>query len=660
MKQKKFVMLGLAMALVLLLPHAVFADAAKSGDVTDTITWELTDDGVLYIRGTGEIPDYGDFYKSGNRASDPAPWEVWHDEILEIVIEEGITRIGERAFANNDIEELYGYYNLTKVTLPRTLVSVGLDAFCEVSYSIEEVHAPSLLDWCEIAFEAETPGDPPLFDSNPALHADLYVGGELLTGRVEFPKELTKVNSLTFADREGLTEVVLHDGVTELGECCFQDCKDLRYVGLPEGLKSIPDDAFSHCESLDGIVIPDSVTEIGYASFFECTSLQSINIPAAVTKIEVGAFEGCDALNAVHITDLDAWCRIEFETFFHQHPHFDEGASPARYAKNLYLNGELVTEVVVPDDVTALSGSVFAGWESLQKVTLPEGLKTIGQAAFLGCTALTELRIPASVENVEVYAFGDCTSLERLYIESPTLIGMELNSFSYEVIWKEVADRILVPDTYGETDVGTIFDGYAFKGKQDGYAVFEVCRHKQSEEIWQEDCTLLTRCANCKEVLESKTRHQEPAEEFADTEHCQLITRCPRCKIAYEIKAYHPQTVQIVTIEPTQISVGCAAERCAVCDVLLRMVSVPRLPKTEESSEQAESSAEESSEQPEPSDEESSAASSSAESLIEVSSARTSAPADDTGFPVGAVVAIVSLLVLAAVGAAVWVVRKKV
>lgn len=654
MKQKKFVMLGLALVLGLLLPHAVFADTAKSGDVTDTITWELTDDGVLYIRGTGEIPDYGDFYKNGNRASDPAPWETWHDEIKELVIGEGITRIGERAFADNDIEELYGYYNLTKVTLPRTLVSVGLDAFCEVSYSIEEVHAPSLLDWCEIAFEAETPGDPPLFDSNPALYADLYVGGELLTGSVEFPKELTKVNSLTFAGREGLTEVVLHDGVTELGECCFQDCKDLRYVGLPEGLKSIPDDAFSQCESLDGIVIPESVTEIGYASFFGCTSLQSINIPAAVTKIEVGAFEGCDALNAVHITDLDAWCRIEFETFFHEHPHFFEGASPVRFAKNLYLNGELVTEVVVPDDVTVLSGSVFAGWESLQKVTLPEGLKTIGQAAFFGCTALTELRIPASVENVGVYAFGDCTSLETMYIESPTLIGMEVDSYYYELVWEGIADRFLVPDTYGETDVGTILADCQYQGTQDGYAVFEVCRHKQTEEIWQEDCTMLTRCANCKEVLESKTRHQEPAEEFGDTEHCQLITRCPRCKIAYEIKAYHPQTVQIVTIEPTETSVGCAAERCAVCDILLRMVSVPRLPKTEESSAVEESSTPEESSTVE----ESSAASSFAESLIEVSSAQTSAPAEDTDFPVAAVV-IIALLVLAAVGAAVWVVRKK-
>ncbi|MBQ3002257.1 MAG: leucine-rich repeat domain-containing protein [Clostridia bacterium] len=653
MKQKKFVMLGLAMALVLLLPHAVFADAAKSGAVTDTISWELTDDGVLYIRGTGEIPDYGDFYKNGNRASDPAPWEALHDEIKELVIEEGITRIGERAFANNDIEDLYGYYNLTKVTLPSTLTGAGIDAFGGAAYYIEEVHAPSLLDWCEIAFEAETPGDPPIYESNPALYADLYVGNELLTGKVEFPKELKKVNTLTFADREGLTEVVLHDGVTELGECCFRESKDLRYVNLPDGLKEIPDDTFWGCESLESVAIPETVEAIGYAAFLDCKSLQSINIPAAVTKIEVGAFEGCDALNAVHITDLDAWCHIEFETFFHQHPHFDEGASPVRYAKNLYLNGELVTEVVVPDDVTVLSGSVFAGWESLQKVTLPEGLKTIGQAAFLGCTALTELRIPASVENVYVYAFGECTSLERLYIESPTLIGMELNSFSYEVIWKEVADRILVPDTYGETDVGTIFDGYAFKGKQDGYAVFEVCRHKQSEEIWQEDCTLLTRCANCKEVLESKTQHQEPAEEFADTEHCQLITRCPRCKIAYEIKAYHPQTVQIVTIEPTQISVGCAAERCAVCDVLLRMVSVPRLPKTEESSTVEESSTPEESSTAE----ESSAASSSAESSSMASLTETSVPADDTEFPVGIV--IIVLLVLAAVGVSVWVVRKK-
>lgn len=161
------------------------------------------------------------------------------------------------------------------------MTSAGIDAFCDAAYSIEEVHAPSLLDWCEIAFEAETPGDPPIYESNPALYADLYVGNELLTGRVEFPKELTKVNSLTFANRERL--------------------------------KAIPDNAFSRCESLDGIVIPESVETIGYAAFFDCKSLQSINVPDAVTKSEVGAFAGCDSLNAVHITVLD---RIGMELVF--------------------------------------------------------------------------------------------------------------------------------------------------------------------------------------------------------------------------------------------------------------------------------------------------------------------------------------------------------
>lgn len=632
MKQKKFVMLGLVMALVLLLPHAVFADTAKSGAVTDTISWELTDDGVLYIRGTGEIPDYGDFYKNGNRASDPAPWEAWHDEIKELVIEEGITRIGERAFANNDIEDLYGYYNLTKVTLPSTLTSVGLDAFCDASYYLEEVHAPSLLDWCEIAFEAETPGDPPLFDSNPALYADLYVGGELLTGKVVFPKELTKVNTLTFADREGLTEVVLHDGVTELGECCFQDCKDLRVVELPEGLKAIPDNAFSHCESLDGIVIPESVEMIGYASFFDCKSLQSINIPAAVTKIEVGAFVDCDSLNAVHITDLDAWCRIEFETFFHSHPHFDEGASPLRYAKNLYLNGELVTEVVVPDDVAILSGSAFAGCESLQKVTLPEGLKTIGQAAFLGCTSLTELRIPPSVENVEVYAFGDCTALETLYLESPSLIESEWNSFSYEAIWKDVADRILVPDTYGETDVGSIFELYTYAGKQDGYSVFEACKHTNCDT--QEDtCHRFVKCLDCGSVLEDSRRHGE---------------------LKWK-----------VVKEPTYDEEGLEQYLCVDCGAWFGDQAIPCLEKPDESSEPEESSApdesssvEESSTEESSTAEESSAASSSAESSAVTSSAESSAPEGKDGFPVGAVVAIV-VLILAAVGVTVWVVRKK-
>ncbi|MBQ8910940.1 MAG: leucine-rich repeat domain-containing protein, partial [Clostridia bacterium] len=487
MKQKKLtVQLCFWMVLVLILP-LVSAHAAtdeRSGAVTDSISWELTEEGILYIRGEGEIPDYGHLYVDRKHLNNgPAPWKEVAEEIKELVIEEGITRIGRNAFQGP-------LYSFTKVTLPASLESVGYAAF-GTAYGTTEVHIPSLEDWCEIAFRAKNDLGHFEKNTNPAFRADLYIGGELLTGKVIFPEELTKVNDLTFAGREGLTEVVLHDGVTELGNASFYESKDLQHVNLPEGIVVIPYEAFARCSALNGITLPQTVEKIEYAAFLKCTALETINIPAAVKEIETGALVNCEALNAVHITDIDAWCRIVFEIPYGLHPHFSEGASPLHYAKNLYLNGELVREVTVPEDITDLSDHAFAGCTSLEKVNLPEGLVVIGEGAFLGCTALKEIRIPSTVKAVQGYAFDGCTALERIYLESPFLIACKdydeqhLDQWDEEFIYDEwgccLRADVLIPEAYADGELGIIFATRTPEGVRDGYAVYGPCLHPETE-----------------------------------------------------------------------------------------------------------------------------------------------------------------------------------
>ena len=180
------------------------------------------------------------------------------------------------------------------------------------------------------------------------------------------------------------------DIVVSIDSHAFSGYTFLKSIKIPDSVTQIGSFAFYRCTSLTSIVIPNSVTWIGINSFFECVSLTSINIPKNVTAIYSGAFYGCSLTN-VYISDIETWCQIEFE---------DQYANPLYYAQRLYLNGALVTDVVVP-----------------------EGVKMVAPYVFNNCTSLASLSFPASIESIGASAFSGCSSLEKVTFEEGSKIG---------------------------------------------------------------------------------------------------------------------------------------------------------------------------------------------------------------------------------------------
>lgn len=160
--------------------------------------------------------------------------------------------------------------------------------------------------------------------------------------------------------------------------------------------------------AVTAVVIENGVTAIGDFCFTGCAALVSVQIPESITYIGESAFAGCIAIESVYISDIDSWCRIEFE---------NEISNPAYYAFDLILNGNPVTEITVPANTTKL-GYAFYHCESLKKVTLSEGVKQIGDYAFFYCTSLESIIFPESLEAIGELAFAHCGSLSGVKLPS--------------------------------------------------------------------------------------------------------------------------------------------------------------------------------------------------------------------------------------------------
>lgn len=210
-----------------------------------------------------------------------------------------------------------------------------------------------------------------------------------------------------------------------------------------EGATEIPQYIFYKKTNLKRVEFPDSITKIGINAFEYCSSLKDVNIPNSITGIGNYAFRYCSALESVHITDIAKWCGISFGGYY---------SNPINNAKKLYVNGELITDLSVPDTVTKVQNYAFYNCSSLTSVTMPDGVSGVGDYAFTYCSNLTSITIGngmlrigsgafgvckklnsvtiGSVNNIDYSAFGNCTSLKKVRIEresAPTL--QNVNAF---------------------------------------------------------------------------------------------------------------------------------------------------------------------------------------------------------------------------------------
>jgi hypothetical protein len=308
---------------------------------------------------------------------------------------------------------------------------------------------------------------------------------------VTIPESVTSIGSRAFYYCQKLASVNLPESLTSIETYTFYGCEKLTSVTIPEGVTSIESNAFAACTALTSVTIPSSTTSIKSSAFYGCTKLTSVTIPGSVTSIATNAFNNCSALTKVEITDLAAWCNISFG---------NANANPLYYAKNLYLNGELVTELDIPDSVTEIKAYAFENG-SFTSLTLPSTITSIGTSAFSGCTSLlgevsdkfnnegesgtkNVLIIPNSVTTISTSAFQNCTALENLWlgnsvgnISATAFAGVDLTSVTSTATTapKLAAKNVFSDATYADANlyIAKTADLDSYKSSGSYWAEFE-------------------------------------------------------------------------------------------------------------------------------------------------------------------------------------------
>ena len=346
-------LLALLLAFVMtfsLLPTVAWAatsgDCSAAGD--GSVTWSY-DAGTttLTISGTGAMKDYA--------SVNVTPWNAYKAKTKTVIIDEGVTRVGNSAFASHTA--------LTSVSLPATLESIGQKAFM-ATRNLAAIDIPAKVSTIETGAFMGCPGKTFNFseDENTVLQKilkDFEVGtvpnattkakimcnvtSEDAGSELAVPKIIkantdgtvraafygkdarvevyvtgksgtdtgavtSKLNVTTFKDTSTNTAavdtartVVVGEGVTELCDQCFSGYKQLESVTLPSTMKRLNSSAFSSCSKLATINLPAGLEEIGDSCFSVSTALTKVTIPASIRKIGKDAFAGSDDGKEIYI-----------------------------------------------------------------------------------------------------------------------------------------------------------------------------------------------------------------------------------------------------------------------------------------------------------------------------------------------------------------------
>ena len=273
-------------------------------------------------------------------------------DIKSVVIEPGVTNVGNQAFLHCD--------NLASANISKNTEKIGYYAFAYTK--IENITIPySTSEIGSFAFEGCT-----------SLKKVYICGGREKT-----------INDYAFNGCTALSSLELGSTVSAIGSYAFYGCTSLKTVKIPDSVNGIYQRAFEGCTSLTDVVIGNKVKTIGTGAFIYCKKLKNVAFGVSVESIGDNAFDSCKSLDKVVLMPSTK--------------HIGNGA---------FGGCSSVTYAFLPG-VETVSPKAFMYCSKLGEVYFANGkIRAIGEEAFLNCPELKKIGLPDSAAELVKYSIG--------------------------------------------------------------------------------------------------------------------------------------------------------------------------------------------------------------------------------------------------------------
>ena len=371
-----------------------------TGECGDNLTWILDRAGTLTISGEGEMTSWA-------WSPEAVVWYSYRFEIINVVIEDGVTSIGDYAF---------GYCeNLESVKIGTGVTSIGNQAFMECE-SLKSIVIP---------------------DKVTSIGKEAFWGCISLTD-ITIGSGITKLSEHVFGGCEALESVVIPGNVKLIEKYAFSTCVNLKDIKILYGVETIENRAFAYCDYLKNVEIPDSVTTFGENVFNSSLSLERIIIPSSVKNFGNDVFSYCSRLTVYVYPDSEALAYVTENNipFVEIIGHGSCGENLKHYLEStgklvIYGSGNMynynnhpntspwrcddrIKSVVIEDGVTNISPYSFISCWNLASVTMTDSVTSIGEMAFWDCSVLEHVEFSDNITEIGEGAFQSAWGLKSI------------------------------------------------------------------------------------------------------------------------------------------------------------------------------------------------------------------------------------------------------
>lgn len=461
----------------------VYLASNASGMCGKTVHWELRDQ-TLYISGQGAMDDLDTAVNHGQ-----ASYHGLIGAFDKVVVEEGVTHIGARAFKDYDqiqsvtlpesLTEIgaYAFYNtgLRAIELPKNLTTIGAFAFSHcpklTAFQLAPANKTFTADGARLSLR-----DPALTLFAPNLDAPYSAGmcgssawytcdGKTL--QIDGTGAVTKAPWMAYVtpwQANDIQKIEIGAGITEIGDSVFSrhyKCKEVHFAPNSR-LQKIGKQSFAENHALTQLTLPDTVTQIESGAFLRCQVLEKVNQPKALTACAENAFMGTKfagfSVSAAPDSGNTDWMFASNVTSF-QLPAGNtdymvkDGVLFSKDGKTLvrYPAGRTEHRYIVPAGTVRLAERAFEGAGELYWVDLPEGLTQIDAYAFQNCGKLSAIYLPDTVQTVGQGACKGCISMTLMKLshnlrQLPTELFADCDSLTSVVIPEGV--QSVAPHTF--------------------------------------------------------------------------------------------------------------------------------------------------------------------------------------------------------------------